>query len=124
MDPITELRLRQTRRTFLGRFALGLGSVALAHLTRSAAAERLKGLPHFAPQAKRIIFLVMSGGPSLLETFDHKPKLAALDGKPMPESFTKRQPIAQLQGAELRCLAPQFKFHEHGRSGQEIADIL
>ncbi len=66
----------------------------------------------------------MSGGPSHLETFDHKPKLAELDGQPMPESYTKGQPIAQLQGQELRCLAPQFKFQKHGQSGQEIADIL
>jgi hypothetical protein len=125
----------QTRRSFLGRSALGLGSVALSCLMRpklpaAAPSEEqharggLKGLPHFAPKAKRVIFLYMSGGPSHLETFDYKPKLAELDGKPMPESFTKGQPIAQLQGQELRCLAPQFKFQKHGKSGQEIADIL
>ena len=66
----------------------------------------------------------MSGGPSHLETFDYKPKLAAMDGRPMPESFTRGQPIAQLQGQALRCLGPQFRFHKHGRSGQEIADVL
>jgi hypothetical protein len=122
----------QTRRSFLGGSALGLGSVALSWLMGSpsaaAAAQAkgagVKGLPHFAPKAKRVIFLYMSGGPSHLETFDPKPKLAELDGKPMPESFTKGQPIAQLQGQELRCLAPQFKFQKHGKSGQEIADIL
>jgi uncharacterized protein (DUF1501 family) len=81
-------------------------------------------LPHFAPTAKRVVFLYMSGGPSQLETFDHKPKLAELDGQPMPESFTKGQPIAQLQGQTLRCLAPQFAFRRHGRSGQQIADCL
>src|SRR5262249_36354753 len=115
--------------------ALGLGSVALSWLMAPkllAAAPRaernahggLKGLPHFAPKAKRVIFLYMSGGPSHLETFDYKPKLADLDGQPMPESYTKGQPIAQLQGQELRCLAPPFKFQKHGKSGQEIADIL
>ena len=66
----------------------------------------------------------MSGGPSHLETFDYKPKLAELDGQPMPESFTKGQPIAQLQGQELKCLGPQSKFSKHGESGQEISDFL
>jgi hypothetical protein len=71
-----------------------------------------------------VIFLYMAGGPSHLETFDYKPKLAAIDGQPMPDSFTKGQPIAQLQGAKLLALRPQFGFRRHGRSGQEIADIL
>jgi hypothetical protein len=124
-----------TRRSFLGGSALGLGSVALSWLMAPkllAAAPRaernahggLKRFPHFAPKAKRVIFLYMSGGPSHLETFDYKPKLAELDGQLMPESYTKGQPIAQLQGQELRCLAPQFKFQKHGKSRQEIADIL
>src|SRR5207249_2117625 len=52
------------------------------------------------------------------------PQLAALDGRPMPESFTRGQPIAQLQGQQLRCLGGRFRFRRHGRSGQEIADIL
>src|SRR5262245_20650962 len=130
MDPIAEYQQRLTRRTFLGRTALGLGSVALSWLMGprpSAAAGRppgLPGLPHLASKAKRVIFLYMSGGPSHLETFDHKPKLAELDGRPMPESVTRGQPIAQLQGQELKCLAPQFRFRRHGQSGQEIADIL
>src|SRR5204862_7198393 len=81
-------------------------------------------LPHLAAKAKRVIFLYMSGGPSHLETFDYKPKLQELDGEPMPESFTRGQPIAQLQGQQLKCLRPQFKFAKHGQSGQEIAEIL
>ena len=63
----------------------------------------------------------MAGGPSHLETLDYKPKLAELSGKPMPESFTKGQPIAQLQGQQLKCLAPQHAFKKFGQSGQEIA---
>ena len=118
------------RRTFLHQSALGLGGIALACLNdRTAqAATRpypaLQGLPHFAPKAKRVIFLYMSGGPSHLETFDYKPKLAELDGKPMPESFTKGQPIAQLQGATLKCLGPLTKFRKRGQSGQEVSDFL
>ena len=52
---------------------------------------------HIIPKCKRVIFLYMAGGPSHLETFDYKPKLAQLDGQVMPESFTKGQQIAQLQ---------------------------
>ena len=62
----------------------------------------------------------MAGGPSHLETLDHKPKLRELHGQPMPESFTKGQPIAQLQGQRLTCLGPQHPFARFGQSGQEI----
>jgi hypothetical protein len=135
MHPFDEYQQHLTRRAFLGRTSLAVGWTALSWLLgrervgaapveERTAAGGLKGLPHFAPKAKRVIFLSMSGGPSHLETFDCKPKLAAMDGQPMPESFTRGQPIAQLQGQTLRCLGPQFKFRKHGRSGQEIADIL
>ncbi len=141
-DPLHIELQRQTRlarRTFLGRASLGVGSMALSTLLDprllqaatppAAPAKRradggLAGLQRFAPRAKRVIFLCMAGGPSHLETFDYKPKLAQMDGQAMPESFTTGQPIAQLQGQKLRCLAPQFEFHRHGRSGQEVADIL
>jgi len=127
------MALAQTRRAFLGQTSLGLGSLALSTLLdptllRGASAVRgidgLPDLPHFAPKAKRVIFLYMSGGPSHLETFDNKPDLARLNGQPMPESFTQGQPIAQLQGQQLRCQGPMFRFRKWGRSGQEIADIL
>ena len=80
------------RRSFLSRTSLGLAATALASLAkpnalRAAQAKGgLPGLPNFAPKAKRVIFLCMAGGPSHLETFDYKPQLAILDGKPMPES--------------------------------------
>ncbi|MCH5373033.1 MAG: DUF1501 domain-containing protein, partial [Planctomycetes bacterium] len=135
MHPLEEARLHLTRRTFLGTTSLGLGAAALVSLLdpppgRAAETESkaptgaLPGFPNFPPRARRVIFLCMAGGPSHLETFDYKPKLAEMDGRPMPESFTQGQPIAQLQGQQLRCLAPQFKFRKHGQSGQEIADIL
>ena len=62
------------------------------------------------PKAKRVIFLCMAGGPSHLETFDYKPKLKEMDGKPMPGSITEGQPIAQLQGKQLKCFGPQLEF--------------
>jgi hypothetical protein len=139
MDPFEQWKLQQSRRTFLGRTVTGLGSIALASLMSpgrilaagKASAEKPDGKwrgvvnpPHFAPKAKRVIFLCMAGGPSHLETFDYKPRLAELHGQPMPESFTKGQQIAQLQGQMLKCFAPQFPFQRFGKSGQEISTIL
>jgi hypothetical protein len=66
----------------------------------------------------------MSGGPTHLETFDWKPKLAELDGKPMPESFTKGQPIAQLQGQKLKVQGPLTKFQQYGKNGTWVSDFL
>ena len=82
------------------------------------------GLPHLPARAKRVIFLCMAGGPSHLETFDYKPTLEALHGQPMPTSFTDGQPIAQLQGAELKCQGPMTTFKRHGQSGQLVSDFL
>ncbi|HUR54268.1 MAG TPA: DUF1501 domain-containing protein [Gemmataceae bacterium] len=124
MNPITQLQ----RRTFLGHACRGVGAVALTSLlTPGRASADTAGVirtPHVPPKAKRVIFLVMAGGPSHLETFDHKPTLAKMNGKPMPESFTKGQPIAQLQGAKLNCLGPQWGFKKHGKSGQEMNELF
>jgi hypothetical protein len=79
---------------------------------------------HRAPKVRRVIWLTMAGGPSHLETLDPKPKLAEMHGKPMPESFTTGQPIAQLQGQKLNCFGPQHPFQKFGQSGLEIAEIF
>jgi hypothetical protein len=125
-----------TRRAFLGRSSAGMGMLALAGLLDPAslhaeeqrrASERWQGVVNplnVAPRAKRVIYLYMAGGPSHLETFDHKPQLFEMHGKPMPESFTKGQPIAQLQGQKLNCFAPQHAFKKCGQSGQEISEIF
>ena len=63
-------------------------------------------------KAKRVIWLTMAGGPSHLETFDPKPKLAEMHGQPMPESLTKGQQLAQLQGQKLVCFGPQHPFKQ------------
>jgi hypothetical protein len=124
------------RRAFLGRGAAGLGSLALAwlvdpELLKSAEPKRLTDRwtgaihpLHFLPKAKRIIYLYMAGGPSHLETFDYKPTLARMQGQPMPGSFTRGMPIAQLQGHKLVCLAPQHPFQRCGQSGQEISTVF
>jgi len=112
-----------TRRMFLGRTSMGLGAAALTSLVgRGSTAGG--GYRQCAPRARRVIFLCMAGGPSQFETFDHKPRLAELDGEPMPESFTAGQPIAQLQGQELKVLGPRVGFRRHGQSGQLISDHL
>src|SRR3954470_10543933 len=117
-----------TRRAFLGRAAFGLGGVALGSLCAPRAfagddAQRWQGVIkplHYPAKAKRVIWLGQMGGPSQLETFDYKPRLAELHGQPMPESFTKGQPIAQLQGQALKVMGPQHGFKKWGSSGQEI----
>ncbi len=68
--------------------------------------------------------MTMAGGPSHLETFDYKPKLAQMNGQPMPESFTKGQQLAQLQGQKLVCLGPQFPFVKCGRNQTEISSLF
>jgi hypothetical protein len=125
-DDVTEFQKRWTRRTFLSRSGMGLGALAFSSLY-ARGQERVAGVVqplHFAPRAKRVIQLYQAGGPSHLELFDYKPKLAAMDGKPMPESFTQGQPIAQLQGQPLKCFGPQHPFQRYGESGQEISTLL
>ncbi|MDB4041352.1 DUF1501 domain-containing protein [Akkermansiaceae bacterium] len=117
------------RRTFLNNAGMSFGSAALLSQLMKAEGigseyKGLTGLPHHEPKAKRVIFLCMAGGPSHLETFDYKPQLDKLDGKAMPESFTKGQPIAQLQGKELKVLGHTTKFKQYGKSGQFISDYL
>ncbi|MFM8579134.1 MAG: DUF1501 domain-containing protein [Planctomycetaceae bacterium] len=116
------------RRSFLGRSAMGLGSVSLASLANGghleAASQGVLGLPARRPRARRVIWLSMAGGPSHLETFDPKPKLAEMHGQPMPESMTKGQQLAQLQGAKLTCLAPQHPFKPMGSTGIEICELF
>ena len=118
----------QTRRAFLGRAAQGLGSIALASLMSpnvlQAASRGVLGKLPLPQKAKRVIWLTMAGGPSQLELFDYKPKLAEMDGKPMPESFTKGQQLAQLQGQKLVCKGPMFGFAKHGQCQMELSELL
>ncbi|MSR30345.1 MAG: DUF1501 domain-containing protein [Gemmataceae bacterium] len=121
------------RRTFLNQSGLGLGSVALgeflqgqanAQSGKSPPQKGLPGFPNYPARAKRVIYLYMSGGPSQFETFDYKPKMKEMDGKPMPESFTKGQPIAQLQGQALKVQGHLAGFKQYGKSGQWVSEFL
>src|SRR5690349_3475243 len=109
-----------SRRTFLGRGMAGIGGL----LTLGNLMGQTKSGLHYPAKAKRVIFLYQAGGPSHLETFDYKPKLAEMHGKGMPESFTKGQQIAQLQGRPLVCFGPQHNFKKFGKSGQEICELF
>ncbi|MBO0696814.1 MAG: DUF1501 domain-containing protein [Zavarzinella sp.] len=131
MLPPDAFRTYCNRRSFLNQSLAGLGTFALAGLLNprlfaDAKAERWTGSikPHHKPKIKRVIWLCMAGGPSHLETFDYKPTLAKMTGQPMPESITKGQPIAQLQGAKLNCLGPTHEFKKCGKSGVEISTIF
>jgi len=126
------------RRTFLRQGLSGLGMVGLNYLfsrqvlggSGQATVQPSEGFNgvvrplHHPAKAKRVIYLYQAGGPSHLETFDYKPKLAEMDSKPMPESFTKGQQIAQLQGRPLVCFGPQHQFKKFGQSGQEICNLF
>ncbi|MDA9961416.1 DUF1501 domain-containing protein [Opitutales bacterium] len=111
------------RRSFLGQTAAGLGGLAFNSLLQAEQSPK-QALMSLAPKAKRVIFLYMAGGPSHLESFDYKPMLEKMNGQSMPDSFTKGQPIAQLQGKKLTCRGPYFKFSRHGKSGQQISDVF
>src|SRR5688572_7573415 len=129
-----QFALSVNRRTFLSRAAYGLGGMALASLINPgivAAAEQIAKTSngiinplHYVPKVKRVIHLCMAGGPSHLETFDYKPKLKELNGKPFPESFTKGQQLAQLQNTELKARGPFVEFKKHGKSGQEVSSLF
>jgi hypothetical protein len=136
MNDFANLQVRLSgigRRSFLSQAGLGLGAAALAtylspQIAQADALPTSRGIVspvHHPPRIKRVIFLYMSGGPSHLETFDPKPELKRRSGEPMPESITKGQPIAQLQGkSALKVLGPLFDFQKQGQSGQQISSVL
>ena len=121
------------RRSFLNHTTVGIGSTALTSMLAGNVLQNPDAWPANLPvkakisgnpRAKRVIFLCMAGGPSHLETFDYKPRLKEMGGQPMPDSFTKGQPIAQLQGKQLKCLAPQLEFKKWGKSGQHFSSAF
>lgn len=119
------------RRSFLRRTALGIGPLAawtmLPDFAQANSTDITAGVInklHFPAKVKRVVHLCMAGGPSHLETFDDKPVLREQHDQPMPESMTKGQQIAQLQGRQLKCFAPQFDFQKFGESGQSICSLF
>lgn len=122
-----------TRRHFFHDCNIGLGKMALASLLTGGGVSRAaephplaaqgNELPHFPATAKRVIYLFMAGAPSQLETFDNKPKLAELEGKPLPPSVIQGQRYAFIQ-PDAAVLGPRFKFARHGQCGAEVSDVF
>ena len=130
MHPIIEQQLLQTRRQFFGRSATGIGAAALGSLMRAdgqtAEAASSLPLPHFAPRAKRVIYLFQSGGPSQIDTFDYKPSMAAMRGKDLPESIRNGQRLTGMTSGQDRFPIANsiFNFRQCGESGATISEIL
>ncbi len=132
------------RRNFLTKTSLGIGALALSSLigksvlgelantlaneSSSASLEQeiLKALPHFAPKAKRVVYLFMSGGPSQFETFDYKPKLVDLFGQELPDSIRQGQRLTGMSGSQstLPVVPSIFKFNQHGQSRTWVSELL
>src|SRR5438552_15397785 len=128
MHPCDKTVLLETRRQFFGRGARGLGVAALASLfgEGSSAKDGLPGLPHFAPKAKRAIYLHMVGGPSQMDLYDYKPVMKDWFDKDLPESIRKGQRLTTMTSGQSRFpIAPSgFKFAQHGQSGALISELL
>src|SRR5688572_12217624 len=123
-----------TRRHFFSQCAMGLGSLALGSLLNDQllAAEQTKLVnpfepkaPHIAPRAKNIIYLFMAGGPSQLELFDYKPKLAELNGQPIPQSFIEGKRFAFMGSSHgTNLLGTRRQFQRHGQSGAWVSELF
>jgi Protein of unknown function (DUF1501) len=120
---------QMSRRNFLGQTSLGLGAAAFTSLLNpleASAAGLELGKPHFAPKAKRVIYLLQSGAPSQLDLFDYKPKLNAMFGKDLPDSVRNGQRVSGMTSGQSKFpLAPsKFKFAQHGQNGMWLSELL
>jgi len=131
---LDETGLALTRRHFFGRSATGIGVAALATLLgpelRARGATQahggLPGLPHFPPKARRVIYLFQSGGPSQMELFDYKPRLAELQGQNLPESVRMGQRLTGMSAsqASFPVVPSRFQFARHGKSEAWVSELL
>ena len=134
LDPLLAARALHTRRQFFGRSALGIGTAALASLlgrdARAGAAPRgtpgIGGLPHFAPRAKRVIYLFQNGAPSHVDLFDYKPMLRQWHGRQIPDEVVGGRRFSTMTGGQTArpVLGEITKFAQHGRSGAWVSDFL
>jgi hypothetical protein len=119
-----------TRRWFFRDCGVGLGSIALAQLLGGESFSATVGgepltprPPHYAPKAKRVVYLFMAGAPSHLELFDYKPQLAKFDGKSPPAELIRDYRAAFIN-PNAKFLGPRFKFDKHGKCGAELSELL
>lgn len=136
-DPFQSIKSRINRRAFLKNSLLSLSSVALASLNNPLSGAGLRnlsesglntqpGLPHFAPKAKRIIYLFQSGAPSQLELFDHKPKLKEMFGQELPDSVRGNQRITGMTANQrsFPLAMGDFTFKQYGQNGTWMSDLI
>ncbi len=132
-----EVAIQETRRRFFARGAQGIGALAIASLVGGdARAESghaplkvtgaLPGLPHFAPKAKRCIYLHLVGAPPQMETFDYKPGMREWFDKDLPDSIRQGQRLTTMTSGQSRFpIAPSFfKFKQYGKTGAWVSDLL
>src|SRR6187399_2471160 len=131
MNPLLESQLLINRRQFFNRTSTGIGVAALASLLNSdlqaqANTGGLPGLPHFAPKAKRVIYLFQSGAPSQMDLFDPKPGLAERHGTDLPDSIRQGQRLTGMTATQDHFpIAPsRFRFAQHGRGGAWLSELL
>ncbi|MHC4910131.1 MAG: DUF1501 domain-containing protein [Planctomycetota bacterium] len=120
-----------TRRTFLGQMAGGMGAAAFGTLfanlgARGAAAGLPEGAPHFAPKAKRVIYLFQSGGPSQIDLFDFKPVMRDLHATELPDSVRGSQRVTGMTAGQstFPVVAPPFEFNRYGAHGTWVSELL
>lgn len=130
MNPQLEILQHQTRRHFFKQCSMGLGGVALGNMlaTDAPALEALDNpllpkLPHFAPKAKRVIYLHLTGSPPHLDMWDHKPELVKRDGQECPEEYTKGKMFAFTSGTP-KLLGTPRKFAQYGKNGLWMSDAI
>jgi hypothetical protein len=112
------------RRQFIQKASVGLGALAFGSIARGVGAAPQAG-NHFAPKAKRVIFLFMAGGPSQLDLFDHKPNLESLHGQPLPKEISKGQRVTSMtKGDDQVICASIFGFAPRGESGLVMSELL
>lgn len=135
MNPLYENRLKMTRRYLLANATQGVGAAALASLLpgpasaavgRSSAQGGLPNLPHFAPKAKRAIYLFFSGGPSHIDMFDYKPEMRKIHGTELPASIRMGQRLTGMTSGQksFPCVAPMFEFEKYGQHGTYVSELL
>lgn len=125
-------RKHVTRRHFLGKASLGLGSVALGSLlipdlfSKQEGTVQPLGLPHFAPKAKRIIYLFQNGAPSQLESFDYKPLLNKMTGEELPASIRMGQRLTGMTSGQAKfpLVGSHFSFKQYGKSGAWVSELF
>lgn len=133
---LQEIEKKMDRRRFLTQVSMGIGSLALGSLLgteklfaqpiASELGAALPGLPHFAPKAKRVIYLFQSGGPSQLDLFDYKPKLSDMHGKELPDSVRGGQRLTGMSAdqSSFPVASSVFNFKKYGESRAWVSELM